>query len=368
MFSCLLRNKVTIARPLRTTLNNQGRYNPSVLRISQGSYSRSYSRNYRYERFNNADQRGLTLSNIIYDKNKRKYVYYAVGGFAVFYFINLKKAPISGRMQFIWLPEWLELKIGKYSYNSIINQYQQHILPPNNKLTRKVENIFYKVLDASIKDPEIDNSKINSVKWEVHIIDTPNASPNAFVLPGGKVFVFTSILPICKNDDGLATVLSHEFAHQLARHTSENLSKAPIYFLIGLLMYSVTGINSVNDILLDGLLRMPASRKMETEADYIGLMLMSRACFNPEEAVNLWARFSEFERRHRLKSNEITEFLSTHPASERRIENMQKWLPKARIVYENSDCAMTNNFYQGFTQSVFGNPSSGPFLRDNKFM
>lgn len=88
-----------------------------------------------------------------------------------------------------------------------------------------------KIVEAAYKDPSVDNSLLDGIKWEIHVVNDPTASPNAFVLPGGKVFIFSSILPICANDDGIATVLAHEFAHQLARHTAENLSKAPIYSL-----------------------------------------------------------------------------------------------------------------------------------------
>lgn len=97
---------------------------------------------------------------------------------------------------------------------------------------------------------------------------------------------------------------------------------------------------------------MPASRQMETEADYIGLMLMSRACFQPNESVRLWERMTQFEKRTMNGAN--FEFLSTHPASSRRIENMQKWLPQARQIYEQSECGM----FTGFQNSIFNTAES----------
>ena len=186
----------------------------------------------------------------------------------------------------------------------------------------------------------------------MHIVDDPQAPPNAFVLPGGKVFVFSSILGICKNDDGLATVLSHEFSHQLARHTAENLSKAPIYSIVSALLYTITGADVFNRLILDGLLRMPASRQMETEADYIGLMIMARACYQPDEAVKLWERMAEFERRIKGQGNLNLEFLSTHPASDKRIENMQSWLARARELYAQSNCGPLGGYYDSF-QNMF---------------
>lgn len=275
-------------------------------------------------------------------------VTFGLGG--LFYVTHLDKAPISERTRFIWVSPSLERRIGQYSYNSIINETRGHIIPEMHPLTRKVEGIFRRIVDAAIKEPGVNSDLIKDIQWKVHIVNDPRAPPNAFVLPNGKVFIFSSMLNICQNEDGIATVLSHEFAHQLARHTAENLSKAPVYSLIGLIMYTITGTEGVNRLLLDSFLRMPASRQMETEADYIGLMVMSRACFNPDESGRLWQRMTEFEQRTMHGSN--FEFLSTHPASSRRIENMRKWLPKARQVYEQAECGMFTGFQNALYNGV----------------
>ena len=197
---------------------------------------------------------------------------------SLFYLTHLEEAPVTRRTRFIWLPKSLELKIGQYSYNSVLSETQGKLLPDSHPLTRKVSKIFHRIVEAAERDPAVDKSLLKDVQWKIHIVNDPRMPPNAFVLPGGKVFVFSNILPICQNEDGLATVLSHEFAHQLARHTAENLSKAPIYSILGSLIYALTGLDGINRLLVDGLVRMPASREMETEADYIGLMVMSRAC------------------------------------------------------------------------------------------
>ena len=121
--------------------------------------------------------------------------------------------------------------------------------------------------------------------------------PNAFILPNGKIFIFSSILPICENDDGLATVLAHELSHQLAQHSSEQLLKQPIYLVLSTILYSITGISWFNDLLINGVLTMPASREMESEADHIGCELLAKACFHPEQAINFWQRMSQAEKR-----------------------------------------------------------------------
>jgi Zn-dependent protease with chaperone function len=193
-------------------------------------------------------------------------------------------------------------------------------------------------------------SGINDVEWEIHVIDDPRAPPNAFVLPGGKVFVFRSILPICGNDDGLATVLAHETAHQVNRHTAENLSKAPFYMLLSLFMYTITGSDSLNRLLMNGLLQLPASRAMEREADYVGLIMMARACFNPSEAVHVWERMTQYEQRAagRLGGGSIPEFFSTHPSSPHRIELIRSWEPEASMEREKAGCNGHGALMSGF--------------------
>lgn len=315
---------------------------------------KNYNTGARYNRFNNSNTRETSLPQFLLNESNRKYVALLLGGSGLFYVTHLEEAPVSGRKRFIWIPRSLELRIGSYSYSQILNESSGIILPNSHPTSKRVENIFHKILDAAYKDPTVDNSLLDGIKWQIHVVNDPKAPPNAFVLPGGKVFVYSGILPICKNDDGLATILSHEFAHQLARHTSENLSKVPLYSLLGLLLYAVTGTDSINNLILDGTLRMPASRSMETEADHIGLMIMSRACFNPAEAVKLWHRMSEFEKSHKLGSNGVLEFLSTHPGSDRRIENMNSWLSKAQELYSESDCHFTGNYYRGFQNTMFG--------------
>ncbi|EDO19553.1 hypothetical protein Kpol_1018p86 [Vanderwaltozyma polyspora DSM 70294] len=334
------------------------RSRPVSSRLGLPTLARFYNNGPTYRRFNNSYggyNGGWSISRILLNRTSRNYLTFFLGGSVVFYVANLEEAPVTGRKRCIWIPRSLELKIGDYSYKSIMRESGRYILPESHPLTKKVENVFSRILEAAYKDPSVDKTLLDGINWQIHVVNDPKGPPNAFVLPGGKVFVYSSILPICKNDDGLATVLSHEFSHQLARHTAENLSKAPIYSMIGIVMYTITGVDVINNLLLDGLLRMPASRQMETEADYIGLMIMARACFNPDESIRLWKRMSEFEKSHHLGANGILEFLSTHPASDTRIQNMHKWLGKAKQIYEESDCSSIRGYYSGLKNSIFGN-------------
>ncbi len=140
---------------------------------------------------------------------------------------------------------------------------------------------------------------------------------NAFVLPGGKVFVYSGILPICRNDSGLAAVLSHEISHNLCQHAAERMSSTiMIQPIIWGLMYldfyftgTVGGLGSyLGSLLLDLGVMRPASRQQESEADYVGLMLMAQSCYDPKEAVGLWERMELAQR------EAPPEWLSTHPS------------------------------------------------------
>lgn len=137
---------------------------------------------------------------------------------------------------------------------------------------------------------------------------------NAFVLPGGKVFVFSGLLPIARNEHGLATVLGHEIAHNLAGHVAERMSSQ---IGINILLYSIIfltggiailGTHFIGGAILDLLFSRPMGRMQESEADYIGLMMMAEACYNPHEALGFWQRME------RAQQGEPPEWMSTHPS------------------------------------------------------
>lgn len=144
------------------------------------------------------------------------------------------------------------------------------------------------------------------------------AQANAFVLPGGKVFVFSGLLNMAGNDDALAAVLGHEIAHQTASHTAERLSLAwvgnfttgALFFLVGALpglalfgIWTATGAFVIPELMYE----LPMSRTHEYEADHIGLMMMAEACYDPRAAIPFWQRMSQ-------QGQEVDEMLSTHPS------------------------------------------------------
>jgi predicted Zn-dependent protease len=190
---------------------------------------------------------------------------------------------------------------------------------------------------AAVANPDIPNAK-----WEFVLFE--NKEHNAFALPGGKVGIYTGILEITQDDDGLATVLSHEIAHVAARHGAERMSEQ--LALAGLGAGLAIGLEASGEsrrtrdlsLIAFGVATtvgavLPHSRLQESEADRIGLIYMAKAGYPPKSAVAFWQRFMEFNRK---RGGRPPAFLSTHPTDERRIADLQRLLPEAEVYYQTS--------------------------------
>ncbi|WP_051132508.1 M48 family metallopeptidase [Thermodesulfatator atlanticus] len=246
----------------------------------------------------------------------------------VLFFLNgCAQAPITGRKQLILIDPQTEIKLGLQAYEEILHKEKLCHDPVINAL---VTRVGMRIAKASGKNYD----------WEFKVIDKPKTI-NAFCLPGGKVFVYTGILPIAKNEAGLATVLSHEIAHAIARHGAERMSIAMVATFGEALLASMLDLKNpeTKRIFLTayglgatvGVL-LPYSREQEYEADTIGLYLMAKAGYDPREAVRFWERM-----RAAAKGRpRPPEFLSTHPADEKRIEAIKKLLPKVLPIYEKT--------------------------------
>ena len=167
---------------------------------------------------------------------------------------------------------------------------------------------------------------------------------NAFALPGGKIGVYTGIMPVAMNDAGLATVLGHEVAHVAAHHGAERVSTG-ILAQLGAVALGV-GLSNRDPIVVDAIMQaygvgvtvggiLPFSRAQESEADRIGLIYMAKAGYDPREAVEFWNRM-EIATKNKPQP---PEFLATHPGYGTRLNNLKKWLPEAIRYYEGSNRA-----------------------------
>ena len=270
----------------------------------------------------------VAKSPAFYNRKKGKFRIWPLLIFAAFAFYyynsNSSKVPITGRNQIVDVSQDQEVALGLSSYKSILSQEQ--IITSGSEL-QKIIKITEKIIKATGK---------LDLPWEVNLIQSEQA--NAFALPGGKIAVYTGILPIVKNEDGLAAVIGHEISHVIARHGAERMTKQKLlqYGQMALGM-SVGEMDAGTQRMVMGAFGLgaqygyvlPFSRDHETEADYMGLVYLARACFDPEEAPKLW------ERMGKMGGKKPPEFMSTHPAPERRASNFVKWMPEALKIKSN---------------------------------
>ncbi|KAI9782346.1 MAG: hypothetical protein M1839_005219 [Geoglossum umbratile] len=233
-----------------------------------------------------------------------------LGAGVYFYTSNLEEVPVSGRRRFNVVSPENEEEMAKQMYQQVLREYGNKVLPAYHPDSRLVQRVLNRLIPAS---------GLTDAKWEVHVIDDPREK-NAFVLPGGKVFVFSGILPICDTEDGLAVVLGHEIAHNVAHHAAERLSQV-VWVAVGMwgLAFLLGSPDFLSQILIDFGFTRPGSRKQESEADYIGLMMMAQSCYDPGAAVEVWQRMEKAER------YAPPQWLSTHPTSQNRVTKIQEW-------------------------------------------
>ena len=211
-------------------------------------------------------------------------------------------------------------------------QQYEEFLGENKVITGTPDALMVERMGAAIKGAaekwfasEGKLDALNGYQWEYHLVDSPEV--NAWCMPGGKIVVYSGILPVTQTPDALATVMGHEVAHALLNHGQQRMSADLLQNLGGVGVQVLTN-NSELWTTAYGVgttvgATLPFSRSHETEADEYGLYLMAIAGYNPDAAVTFWERMS-------AAGGSTPEFLSTHPSDSTRINNIKKWIPKAR--------------------------------------
>lgn len=235
-----------------------------------------------------------------------------------YYFSNRETVPLTGRSHMVDMSPDQEAALGLASYRQILSRER---VIESGEAVDEVREIGRKLAQVS---------EAPAFRWEFNVIASRQA--NAFCLPGGKVAVYTGILPVTQNRDGLAVVMGHEIAHAIARHGAERMAQQKLMRIgematrvaIGDMDYNTQrgvlaafGLGAQYGVLL------PFSRDHESEADYMGLIFAARACFDPQEAPKLW------ERMGRVTGKGPAEFTSTHPSHATRIRQFAEWMPEA---------------------------------------
>ena len=239
-----------------------------------------------------------------------------------FWYSNRTEVPLTGRTQIVDMTTEQEMALGLQSYRQILSQ--ERVVDPGSEVTQAVRSIGERIARAAADvDP--------GFNWEYNVIDSPQA--NAFALPGGKVAVYTGILPVVANEDGLAVVMGHEIAHAIARHGAERMAMQKLTQLGTMAAgISIADMDPQQQRMILGALGvgaqfgvlLPFSRDHESEADRMGLILLARACFDPREAPRVWERMGQQQ-----QGGRPPEWQSTHPSSETRIRQFEAWMPEA---------------------------------------
>ncbi len=248
---------------------------------------------------------------------KRLYILMA----ALLLIAGCAKAPITGRTQIIMLSPDQETALGLQTEQEI---FKTEKISHDPKYTVPVERVGRRIAEATKMD----------LDWKFYVIDNDKI-PNAFCLANGHVFVYTGLFKYISNDAQLAAVMAHEIAHAIAHHVAERLSVAQLTGLAAAvanqaisqsgseytqLYQAAVGIGSQVGVML------PYSRMQESEADHIGLIIMAMACYDPREALKFWEKFAK-------AGKEPIVYLSTHPTSRSRIEQLKELMPDAMKEY-----------------------------------
>ncbi len=238
------------------------------------------------------------------------------------------------RAQSLALTPQQEIVLGQKAYQEVLGK--SHVV--HGADASRINNIGERIVQAAQIRPlqrEM-NLRMDGYKWDWEYALLENKQVNAFCLPGGKVAVFTGLLPVAENDDQLATVMSHEIAHALAHHASERIAREQMYERALQVVNGAMGsIDPADGRELVGLLgagaaarSMAYNRQQESEADHIGLFLMTFAGYRPEEAVHFWERMQQASAGH-MKPPEI---LSDHPSDGKRLAQLKQWVAHAQAA------------------------------------
>ncbi|SHF27806.1 M48 family metallopeptidase [Dysgonomonas macrotermitis] len=265
-----------------------------------------------------------------------KYYYILLPLFSVLLLLSsCGSVPVTGRKQMLLVSDQEVLTLSLQQYDEFIKTAPKSTDKANTALVQKVGRNIANAVESYMKANGME-SLISSYSWEFNLVKS--AEVNAFCMPGGKIVVYEGILPITKDETGLAVVLGHEVAHAVAKHANERMSQqmaaqyggAALGVALGGASSAVqTVASSVYGLGAQYGVMLPYSRKQELEADKLGLIFMAMAGYNPQMAESFWLRMSQ-----NSGGQSVAEFQSTHPSDETRIKKIKEELPEAMKYYK----------------------------------
>ncbi len=266
-------------------------------------------------------------------KNVKRYA--AIFIITPFLLLSCSTVPLTGRRQLNFIPDSTMLSMSFQEYDEFLKTNK---LSKDEKQIQMVKRVGKKIQTAVEQYFSQENlsHELENYDWEFNLVESPEV--NAWCMPGGKVVVYTGILPIAQNDTGLAVVMGHEIAHAIAEHGNERMSQALVAQMGGMalstaideepektkqLWMTVFGVGAQYGAML------PYGRLQESEADRLGLIFMAMAGYDPNRAVTFWEKMAQEK-----GGQAPPEFLSTHPSDETRIKKIKETIPGAMRYYK----------------------------------
>jgi len=233
--------------------------------------------------------------------------------------------PVTHRTERVELSDRQQVQLGSQQYAKTLRQDRAQIVSSGDDYS-EVQRVAKRIEAVAARDKP-------AFVWRVTLLRKNEA--NAYCLPGGKIVVYTGILPVTRNDAGLATVLGHEVAHATAEHSAESIERRHLTNIAAAIIAGGVAVTPGQYVRVTALLgaagSLPFSRKQESEADHIGLIYMARAGYDPRQALAFWKRMLRAS-----KGKEPPEFLSDHPSDKHRVDRVQGWLPEAQRAYTSA--------------------------------
>jgi predicted Zn-dependent protease len=245
--------------------------------------------------------------------------------------------PYTGRSQFLMTSVSDEMQMGAQAYNQVKSDPKMRPSQDPREI-EPVKRVAAHIIEAAKRSKYGEMAR--QFQWEVTVFKDDKTA-NAFALPGGKIAVYTGIFPMAKTEAGLAAVMGHEVVHALARHGAERMSQGQAASIGVQVLGTAAGVGTGNAALGQATMAalgvgaqvgvlLPFSRKHESEADYIGILLAADAGYDPRESVALWERMARMS-----GGGAPAEFMSTHPSNDTRIDQLKKWMPEAMTIYQS---------------------------------
>ena len=247
------------------------------------------------------------------------------------YYSCLDNVPYTNRRRLLATsPQW-EAAMGHEQYNALLKQYGQDILPKDHRASVTVQRVGSRIATAADGfSREWNMSQKQNTPYTYTVIRSPDA--NAFVLPGNHVFVLTGLFKYAHDEDELASVLGHEMAHNIARHAGERVSESFLLAIVRRLALIINPSGILFTFLIPAeqlLLTLPHNREHEMEADRIGIILASEACYDPNAAKRVFSRMKDEMEHGNQGQVSPPEWLSTHPGYDTRLSLFDQWMPEA---------------------------------------